>query len=205
MGLRSAVWLTAAVLAGGLLLSRLESAGRRALPRPDHLASQPQPRQRLQRFADCRLVASPANDGDSFLVDVGERVLHVRLYFVDAPETRDEPAAMARRVRAQRADLGLADTAAVLRLGARAAARTRQALAAPFTVETAFQHTPGDRDRYYAFVRLADGEDLAALLVREGLARVYGYAHDHPDGRDAARVRRDLRALAAGSDHRSLR
>src|SRR5436309_11106427 len=36
---------------------------------------------------DCRLIANPANDGDSFHVSAGEKEYLFRLYFVDAPET----------------------------------------------------------------------------------------------------------------------
>jgi endonuclease YncB( thermonuclease family) len=36
---------------------------------------------------DCRFIANPANDGDSFHVSVGDKEYLFRLYFVDAPET----------------------------------------------------------------------------------------------------------------------
>jgi hypothetical protein len=36
---------------------------------------------------NCRLIANPANDGDSFHVSAGEKEYLFRLYFVDAPET----------------------------------------------------------------------------------------------------------------------
>ena len=36
---------------------------------------------------NCRLIANPANDGDSFHVSVGEKEYIFRLYMVDAPET----------------------------------------------------------------------------------------------------------------------
>jgi hypothetical protein len=39
--------------------------------------------------------------------------------------------------------------------------------------------------RYYAFVFTADGSDLAELLVRNGLARIYGTRTPLPDGRDS--------------------
>ena len=39
--------------------------------------------------------------------------------------------------------------------------------------------------RYYAMVYTAAGEDLAALLVRNGLARIYGTRTPLPDGRDS--------------------
>jgi endonuclease YncB( thermonuclease family) len=41
----------------------------------------------LQMFSNVQLVKNPANDGDSFLVEVNGKSFHVRLYFVDCPET----------------------------------------------------------------------------------------------------------------------
>src|SRR5690349_3876415 len=38
-------------------------------------------------FRNCRLIANPANDGDSFHVSVGSKEYLFRLYFVDTPET----------------------------------------------------------------------------------------------------------------------
>ena len=35
---------------------------------------------------DCRLIANPSNDGDSFHVSAGEQEYVLRLYLVDAPE-----------------------------------------------------------------------------------------------------------------------
>jgi len=40
------------------------------------------------QFAGCRYVEQPYNDGDSFHVRCGEKEMVVRLYLVDAPETR---------------------------------------------------------------------------------------------------------------------
>ncbi len=42
---------------------------------------------------DCRLIANPANDGDSFHMSAGENEYLFRLYFVDAPETDEMVAA----------------------------------------------------------------------------------------------------------------
>ena len=38
-------------------------------------------------LAGCRLVSSPINDGDSFLVKYGDETFTFRLYYVDALET----------------------------------------------------------------------------------------------------------------------
>ena len=45
-----------------------------------------------ERFAGCRLVAYPPNDGDSFKVDTGTGEHVFRLYFVDCPEKQRHPA-----------------------------------------------------------------------------------------------------------------
>ncbi len=51
--------------------------------------------------------------------------------------------------------------------------------------------------RYYALVYTADGRDLAELLVRNGLARIYGTRTPTPDGRDSRAYRRRLKELEA--------
>ena len=58
--------------------------------------------------------------------------------------------------------------------------------------------------RYYAFVFTADGNDLAELLVRNGLARIYGTRTPLSDGRDSRTYLAALRdfeqqAKSAGS------
>jgi hypothetical protein len=45
----------------------------------------------LQMFSNVRLVNNLAIDGDSFFVEAGEKSFHVRLYFVDCPETSTYP------------------------------------------------------------------------------------------------------------------
>jgi endonuclease YncB( thermonuclease family) len=46
-----------------------------------------------------------------------------------------------------------------------------------------------------AFVFTADGNDLAELLVRNGLARIYGTGTPLPDGRDSRTYLATLRGL----------
>ncbi len=50
---------------------------------------------------------------------------------------------------------------------------TARALQKPFTVETRWRKVVTDA-RHYAVVHIGDGDDLAELLVRNGLARIYG-------------------------------
>jgi hypothetical protein len=51
--------------------------------------------------------------------------------------------------------------------------------------------------RYYALVFTADGSDLAELLVRNGLARIYGTRTPLPDGRDSRAYLARLATLEA--------
>jgi len=46
----------------------------------------------LQKFKGSELIASDANDGDSFLAKVNGEELHLRLYYVDCPEMKDRMA-----------------------------------------------------------------------------------------------------------------
>lgn len=46
-------------------------------------------------------------------------------------------------------------------------------------------HSLRPGEHYYAIVVTADGEDLIDLLVRAGLARIYGTRTPLPDGRDS--------------------
>jgi competence ComEA-like helix-hairpin-helix protein len=96
----------------------------------------------------------------------------------------------ARRLRSQRRYFGIqgGDAADSMRsaraFGKLAAERTRVVLAEPFTVHTAFSGARGASagGRVYAFVTTSSGEDLATLLVREGLARAFGITRQTPSG-----------------------
>lgn len=123
------------------------------------------------------LVAADLNDGDSFKVDVGGRVVHLRLYYVDCPETTTYGiAAGLERLREQRRRFGLKDLRSVIRFGEVASAYTRKKLSRPFTVHTSYARAPGRSaiGRFYAFIETQDGDDLGALLVKNGLARIHG-------------------------------
>ena len=81
------------------------------------------------------------------------------------------------RTRGKRSDeqaeyFGLTRAGAV-KLGKEAKAFIATALQRPFTIQTRWHPVYGS-PRYYAFVFTADGNDLAELLVRNGLARIYG-------------------------------
>ena len=127
-------------------------------------------------------------DGDSFRVvldDNGEkRDEVVRLYYVDCPETVAVGDSGKRRVRAQFRYFGLERGMDAIEVGKMAKKRVGELLEKPFTVHTAGSRAMGrsKKPRIYGMVTLHDGRDLAAVLVNEGLARVYGVKKTRPDG-----------------------
>ena len=155
----------------------------------------------LDTLENAVLVQARMNDGDSFLVKVGRRELHLRLYYVDCPETTYGSRGELDRIRDQQYHFGLADPQDVVRFGKRAANYVRRVLAEPFSILTAYARAPGRSaaGRFYAFIKTHDGRDLGQLLVRQGLARVYGKTRSDPNGRTSRQVLeelQDLRALA---------
>jgi len=130
----------------------------------------------LQIFPNARLINDPANDGDSFLVETNGKSFHVRLYFVDCPETSISFKSDAERVREQTRYFGLSDVKRTINFGNEAKAFVNSALAKPFTVNTAFASALGrsTKGRVYGFITTTDGNDLARLLVKNGLGRTHG-------------------------------
>jgi competence protein ComEA len=157
--------------------------------------------QNLQRLDNAVLLPHAANDGDSFHVRAGTAELTLRLYFVDCCETETGSESDARRLREQTRYFGLPEAQRTLHFGALAKTFTAQALSRPFTVHTAYARALGRSTvpRVYALITTAAGEDLAALLVQNGLARPLGVGRALPDGvsRDEQAERlRDLEAAA---------
>jgi DNA uptake protein ComE-like DNA-binding protein len=121
---------------------------------------------------NCRLLLNPANDGDSFHVSSGDREYIFRLYLIDAPETEGtEPGRLV-----QQAKYFEITVPQAIEVGEAAKAFTREKLSEPFTVFTRMSDAMGRSrlERFYAFVQTKDG-DLGEQLVRNGLARNYGY------------------------------
>ena len=75
---------------------------------------------------------------------------------------------------------------------------TAHALEKLFTIYTRWRPVFGP-SRYYAIVFTADGEDLNELLVRAGVARIYGTRTPLPDGRDSRMYLAHLRELESES------
>ena len=121
---------------------------------------------------NCRLISNPANDGDSFHASSGAREYIFRLYMVDAPET--DAMTPARLV--EQAKYFAITVPQAIEVGQAAKEFTREKLSQPFTVFTRMSDAMGHSrlERFYAFVQTKDG-DLGEQLVRNGLARNYGY------------------------------
>jgi competence protein ComEA len=121
---------------------------------------------------NCRLIMNPANDGDSFHASVGAKEYLFRLYLVDAPET---DALTPGRLVEQSKYFEITVPQAI-EVGEAAKAFTQQKLSQPFTVFTRMTDAMGrsKMERFYAFVQTREG-DLGEQLVRNGLARNYGF------------------------------
>lgn len=136
----------------------------------------------LQVFSRVKLVDNPANDGDSFFVQANGKSFHVRLYFVDCPETSAGSNSDAQRLREQTRYFGLSDEEAAIEFGNKAKRFVERVLSKPFTVYTVFANALGRSSmrRVYAFVTTADGNDLGSLLVKNGFARTHGVGRETP-------------------------
>lgn len=144
----------------------------------------------LQKLSGARLIENPSNDGDSFLVEAKGRQYHIRLYYVDCPETSAGSRADAQRVREQMRYFGLANAEEVIKSGNDAKKYVEQVLSKPFVVHTAFANAMGrsSQGRVYGFVTTAGGEDLGSLLVKNGLARTEGVGRKTPEGMPRAEM-----------------
>jgi DNA uptake protein ComE-like DNA-binding protein len=160
--------------------------------------------QALQTFPGCTLVEAEWADGDSFPVRLPDgRQVTARLYGADCVEWHVNDETLARRLRAQRRYFGIADTDTASSMktardfGKQATLRTRELLATPFTVHTAFAGARGngEKERAYAFVTTSDRKDLAIILVDEGLARAFGVTRQLPDGTSGSEYRDTLADL----------
>ena len=139
---------------------------------------------------DCRYDSDTPNDGDSFRARCGRKQFTFRLYFVDAPETKlsDD------RVEEQAKQFNV-PTERVPEIGEEARRFSRGKLRNRFKVHTYFQSLGKDgEERYYAFVETKAGE-LGELLVRNGLARVYGTDVEPRGMRSPSRQRDRLKQL----------
>lgn len=148
----------------------------------------------FERFGGCTLEPDEWTDGDSFRVRLPDgRLETFRLYFVDTTESRSR----GERSDKQAAYFDLTREEAI-QLGNEAKQFTARALSKPFTIQTRWRAVFGG-PRFYAFVFTSDGDDLAELLVRNGLARIYGPRSPTPHGRDSRAYRARLKQLEAAA------
>ncbi len=144
----------------------------------------------LEKFSNVRLVDEAYHDGDSFRVNISNRNVTVRLYFVDCPETSVSHNTDARRVRAQKRYFGLNSARETILYGRLASEFTSQQLEKPFTLYTSFAAAMGRSSggRYYGFIETHAGEDLGELLVANGYARAYGVSRSDWRGKNHKEV-----------------
>lgn len=130
----------------------------------------------LQKFSNAKLINNASNDGDSFLVKANGKSFRLRLYFVDCPETSISSKSDAQRVREQTRYFGLPDVKRTVHFGYEAKTFVMNVLDKPFVIYTVFANALGRsaKGRVYGFITTAGGDDLASLLVKNGLARSHG-------------------------------
>ena len=134
-----------------------------------------------REYTGCEVIPNASNDGDSFHVkpsNIKTRKYLFRLYFVDTPESEKS---LPERLKEQADYFGIPDPMDVVKVGKDAVKFTENFLAAGnFTVYSRLADALGRsaKDRDYAMVMNAAGQDLSTELVRHGLARVYGQGTD---------------------------
>lgn len=151
----------------------------------------------LLTYQNVVLAEHVINDGDSFFVKADGKILHLRLYFADCPETEVYSDHDARRVQEQARYFGIDQPDRILWLGEQAAGFTREVLSKPFTVHTSHAKALGgaSSERIYAFVVTSTGRDLAELLVENGFARSFGVKRERYDKLPASEVEFRMRDL----------
>jgi competence protein ComEA len=179
-----------------------------------HLTSTGRGAEPLTKLEGCRLVPTEWSDGDSFRIKTSKGKEHtLRLYGADCIEWHVTDETDARRLREQLRYFGISEMGKTVpasfelakRFGKSAADRVSTLLQAPFTIHTAFADARGDgrHQRIYGFVTLADGRDLASVLVEEGLGRAFGVYRETPEGRSRDEYRETMRDLELQAAKRS--
>ncbi len=150
----------------------------------------------------CKLMTNSYNDGDSFHISYKGKEYIFRLYFVDTPETNLK---YKNRVKEQ-AKYWKISTKAAIKIGKKAKKFSADNLKRKFTVFTKWDDAKGSSKipRYFAFVKTASGENLAELLVSNGLARIYGMRVNHPKGKNANVISKQLKKLENSAKSKKL-
>lgn len=171
--------------------SRSPASSREAPSTPSRKA----PSTGFETLTGCRLHPDRNNDGDSFKIAHQNRILELRLYFVDAPEKRLHQY-NGERLDHQGRYFGGLNRTETTDVGQQAKTLTDRLLTTrPFRVVTRWQPV-FESGRFYAFIFFEDtGEELSEILVREGLARIYTEGTTLPDGRSKAAFEQHLKQL----------
>ena len=150
---------------------------------------------------NCRLIPNPANDGDSFHVSAGAKEYIFRLYLVDAPETDEMTPG---RIVEQAKYFGITVPQAI-EVGQAAKEFTREKLSQPFIAFTHMSDALGRSrlERFYAYVRTKEG-DLGEQLVRNGLARIYGFKAIPPSLQNSRQEIQKLQQLENEAKHEKI-
>ncbi|MFT6864030.1 MAG: endonuclease YncB(thermonuclease family), partial [Akkermansiaceae bacterium] len=147
---------------------------------------------------DCHYLADKTyNDGDSFKIKTRDgRVVEVRLYYVDAAESKDKPYEdYRRRVADQGKDFGGLNYEKTIALGKEAKTYAEARLkSAELTIYTGWEEVY-DSGRYYAFVKVGADEWWHETLVEKGLARIHTKGEELPDGTRYGTHKKELIAL----------
>ena len=151
----------------------------------------------LTAMHNAKLIASPANDGDSFVVAVNEDRWHIRLYYVDCAETKPGSKEDIKRIREQARYFGVSQPETIVSFGEEARRYVEKILSRPFVIYTSYASALGRAagGRIYGFVKTQEGQYLSDLLIENGLARVHGKTRKNPDGVASDMVLRKLRDL----------
>jgi len=130
-------------------------------------------------YQDCVFLSDKHYDGDSFHVKHKKKHIIVRLCFVDTPET--DTSVQERLL--EQADYWGVSVKQVMDAADQAKAFAKEFLKDGFTVHTQGVDARGrsQRKRIYGMVSVRD-RFLCEALVERGLARVYGFAPNLPDG-----------------------
>jgi endonuclease YncB( thermonuclease family) len=154
-----------------------------------------------ETFTECRLLPARSNDGDSFLVQHGDKQNTFRLYFVDCPE-KEFSNFNQKRLTDQAEYFNLATPQAASQVGKAAAEFTLDLLQRPFTVVTKWERVY-DSKRFYAqiIVSLHDGskQNLSELLIQHGYARIFTKGAHLPGQASEADYTKHLRAIETAS------
>ncbi len=146
-----------------------------------------------EEWQGCTLVEDRGNDGDSFLVRHEGADYTLRLYFADCPEKHRHQYNGDRLAEQGRYFGGLTEGETVA-MGEAAREFTLTRLrAAPFRVQTRGE-TVFESERLYAFVTTEEG-DLAGLLIRHGLARIFTKGESRPGGASASAEKQRLQGF----------